>query len=90
LNSGRYVYSFSHRKIKGVGVSQGSPKIRKKDVIQINGVINTPLVMGENAPSSFRQGTHVVCPLDSTIKLVLHNSFSLVFRNYMLTFDISL
>jgi hypothetical protein len=46
--------------------------------------------MGENALSSSRQGTHVVRPLDFMIKLVLHNSFSLVFQNYMLKFDISL
>ncbi len=43
-----------------------------------------------NTPSSSRQGTHVVCPLDFMIELVLHNSFSWVFQSYMLTFDVSL
>jgi hypothetical protein len=56
----------------------------------IHGVINTPLVLGKNAPSSSRQGTHVVRPLDFMIKLVLHNSFSWVFQSYMLKFDVSL
>ncbi len=60
-------------------VSQGPPKKRKGDVMRIHGVINTPPVMGENAPSSFRQGTYVVRPLDFMIELVLHNSFSWVF-----------
>jgi hypothetical protein len=53
-------------------------------------VINTPPILGENAPSSSRQGTHVVHPLDFMIELVLHNSFSWVFQSYMLKFDISL
>ncbi len=47
--------------------------------MQIPGVINTPRVMGESAPSSSRQDTHVVRPLDFMIELVLHNSFSWVF-----------
>jgi len=46
--------------------------------MQIPGAINTPPVLGENAPSSSRQGTHLVCPLDFVIELVLHNSFSWV------------
>ncbi len=71
--------SFSHHKGKDVDVSQGPPKRRKGDVTQIPGVSNTPLVMGENSPSSSRQDTHVVRPLDFMIKLVLHNSFSWVF-----------
>jgi len=66
--------SFSHYKRKGVDVSQGPPKKRKGDVMGIHGVINTP-----NAPSSSRQGTPVVRPLDFIIELVLHNSFSWVF-----------
>jgi len=66
-------------KRKDVDVSQGPPKKRKRDVMQIHGVINTPPVLGENAPSSSRQGTHVVCPLDFMIELVLYNSFSWVF-----------
>jgi len=56
--------SVSHRKRKGVDVSQGPPQKRNGDVMQIHGVINTPPIPGENAPSSSRQGTHVVCPLD--------------------------
>jgi hypothetical protein len=44
-------------------VSQGPPKKRKGDVMRIHGVINTPPVMGENAPSSFRQGTYVKYPV---------------------------
>jgi hypothetical protein len=84
--------SFSHPKRKDVDVdvSQGPQKKRKGDVMPFHGVINTPPVLGENAPSSSRQGTHVVRPLDFMIELVLHNSFSWVFRSYMLKFDISL
>jgi hypothetical protein len=69
----------SHCERKDVDVSQGPPKKRKGDVVRIDHVINTPPVLGENAPSSSRQGTHVVCPLDFIIQLVLHNSFSWVF-----------
>ncbi len=47
--------------------------------MRIHGVINTPPVLGENAPSSSRQATQVVHPLDFMIELVLHNSFSWVF-----------
>ncbi len=68
--------SFSHSKRKVVDVSQGPPKEREGDVMRIHGVINTPPVLGENAPSSSRQGARVVCPLDFMIELVLHNSFS--------------
>jgi hypothetical protein len=68
--------SFSHCKRKGVDVSQGPPKEREGDAMQIHGVINRPPVLGENAPSSSRQGTHVVRPLDFMIELVLHNPFS--------------
>jgi hypothetical protein len=82
--------SFSHYTRKGVDVSQGSPKKWKGDVMQIHGVMNTPLVLGENAPSSSRQGTNVVRPLDFMIERVLHNSFSRVFQSYMLKFDVSL
>ncbi|CAM6049815.1 unnamed protein product [Sphagnum compactum] len=55
--------SFSHLKRKDVDVSQGPPKKRKRDVMQIPGVINTPPVVGENAPSSSRQDTHVRYPV---------------------------
>jgi hypothetical protein len=58
---------------------KGPPKKRERDVIKTSGVINTPPVQGENAPSSSRQGTHEVRPLDFMIELVLHNSFSWVF-----------
>ncbi|CAM6013788.1 unnamed protein product, partial [Sphagnum balticum] len=51
--------SFSPPKRKHVDVSQGPPKKRKGDVMRIHDVINTPPVLGENAPSSSRQGTHV-------------------------------
>jgi hypothetical protein len=71
--------SFSQHKRKDNDVSQGPPKKRKGDVTRNPGVINTPPVLGENAPSSSRQGTHVVSPLDFMIELVLHNSFSWVF-----------
>jgi len=71
--------SFSHYKRKGVDVSQGPPKKRKGDVMRIHDVINTPPVLGENAPSSSRQGTPVVRPVDFIIEFVLHNSFSWVF-----------
>jgi hypothetical protein len=53
--------SFSHNKRKG------RPKKRKGDVTRISSVINTPPILGENAPSSSRQGTHVVRPLDFVI-----------------------
>jgi len=71
-------------KRKGV---DGTPKEREGDVMRNHGVINTPPVLGENAPSSSRQGTHVVRPLDFMIELVLHNSFSWDFQSYMLKFD---
>ncbi len=58
--------------------------------MQIHDVINTPPILGENVPSSSRQGTHVVCPLDFIIELVLLTSFSWPFPSYMLKFDISL
>ncbi|CAK9873034.1 unnamed protein product [Sphagnum jensenii] len=55
--------SFSHLKRKDVDVSQGPPQKRKRDVMQIPGVINTPPVTGENACSSSRQDTHVIYPV---------------------------
>jgi len=71
--------SFTQHKRKDVDVSQGPQKKKKGDVMQIPGVINTPSVLGENAPSSSGQGTHVVRSLDFMIELVLQNSFSWVF-----------
>jgi len=71
--------SFSHRKRKGVDVSQGPLEKRNGNVMRIHGVINTIPVLGENAPSISKQGTHVVCPLDFMIELLLHNYFFGVF-----------
>jgi hypothetical protein len=82
--------SFSHHKRKDVDVSQGPPKQRKGDVMRTPSVINTPPVVGENAPSSSREGRHVVRSLDFMMEFVSHNSFSWVFLSYMLKFDISL
>jgi hypothetical protein len=82
--------SFSHRKRKGVDVSAGPARKRKGDVMRIHDVINTPPILYEDAPSSSRQGTHVVCPLDFIFELVLQTSFSWPFPSYMLKFDISL
>jgi hypothetical protein len=82
--------SFSHCKRKDVNFSQEPPKQREGDVMWIPNVINTPPMMGENAPSSSGQSTHVVRPIDFMIELVLHNFFSWVFSSYMLKFDISL
>jgi hypothetical protein len=71
--------SFSQREGKGVDVSQGPTKKRKGDVMAIHGVINTPLISGETAPSISRQGNNVVNPLAFMIELVLHKSFSWAF-----------
>jgi len=71
--------SYSHRKGKGVGVSQGPTKKGKGDVMPIHGVINTPSVSGETAPSSSTRGNNVVNSLDFMIELVLHKSFSWAF-----------
>jgi hypothetical protein len=71
--------SFSRYKRKGVDVSQGQPKKRKGDDMRIPDVINTPPVLHENAPSSSRQGTHVVRPLDFMIELVFGQLFFLGF-----------
>ncbi len=82
--------SFSQRKGKGVDVSQGPTKKRKGDVMPIHGVINTPSMSGETAPSISRQGNNVVNPLAFMIELILHKSFSWAFQRYMLKFYISL
>ncbi|CAK9221165.1 unnamed protein product [Sphagnum troendelagicum] len=55
--------SSSRRKRKDVDVSQGPPKKRKGGAMRIHGVINTPPILGENAPSSSRQGTPVNYPV---------------------------
>ncbi|CAM6070922.1 unnamed protein product [Sphagnum tenellum] len=82
--------SFSQREGKGVDVSQGPTKKRKLDVMPIHGVINTPSISGEPAPSISRQGSNVVNTLAFMIELILHKSFSWAFQRYMLKFDISL
>jgi hypothetical protein len=46
--------------------------------------------LGWKCPSSSRQATHVVRPLDFMMELVLHNFFPWVFWSYMMKFDISL
>jgi len=73
---------------KGVDLSQGPPK-RKKDVVQIPAVIETPLVPAENAPSSFGWHNNVVLLLD-LIMSFLCTVFSWAFPSYMLKFDFSL
>jgi hypothetical protein len=50
-------------KRKGVDLSQGPPK-RKKDVVRIPAVIDTPLVPAENTPSSSRWHSNVVLLLN--------------------------
>ncbi len=70
--------SFSHRKGKGVDVSQGPTKKKEKDVIPIHGVINTPSISGET-PSISTRGNNVVNPLDFMIELVFAQVFFLGF-----------
>jgi hypothetical protein len=49
-------------KRKGVDLSQGPPQ-RKRDVVQIPAVIETPLVPAENAPSSSGCHSNVIYPV---------------------------
>jgi hypothetical protein len=70
--------SSSHRKGKSVDGSQGPTQKKRKDVIPIHGVINTPSVSGET-PSISTRDNNVVNPLDFMIELVLHKSFSWTF-----------
>jgi hypothetical protein len=72
-------------KRKGVDLSQGTPK-RKRDVVQIPAVIETPLVPVENAPSSSGWHNNVVLLLD-LIMSFLCTVFSWAFPSYMLKFD---
>ncbi len=72
---------------KGVDLSQGPPK-RKRDVVRIPTVIETPLVPAENAPSS--SGCHDVVLLLDLIMSFLCTVFSWGFPSYMLKFDFSL
>jgi hypothetical protein len=75
-------------KRKGIDLSQGPPK-RKRDVVQIPTVIDTPFVPAENAPSSSGWHSNVVLLLD-LIMSFLCPVFSWAFPSYMLTFDFSL
>jgi len=75
-------------KRKGVDLSQGPPK-RKRDVVQIPPVIETPLVPAENAPSSSGWHSNVVLLLDLIMRF-LSTVFSKAFQSYMLKFDFSL
>jgi hypothetical protein len=71
-------------KRKGVDLSQGPPK-RKRDVVPIPAVIETPLVPAENAPSSSGWHSNVVLLLDLTMSF-LCTVFSWAFPSYMLKF----
>jgi len=73
---------------KGVDLSQGPPK-RKRDVVRIPAVIETPLVPAENAPSSSGCHSNVVLLLDLIMSLFC-TVFSWAFPSYMLKFDFSL
>jgi hypothetical protein len=75
-------------KRKGVDLSQGPPK-RKRDVVRIPAVIETPLVPAENAPSSSGCHSNVVLLLD-LIMGFLCTVLSWAFPSYMLKFDFSL
>jgi hypothetical protein len=75
-------------KRKGVDLSQGPPK-RMRDVVQTPAVIETPLVLAENAPSSSGWHNNVGLLLNLMISF-LCTVFSWVFPSYMLKFDFSL
>jgi hypothetical protein len=72
----------------GVDLSQEPPK-RKRDVVQIPAVIDTPLVAAENAPSSSGWHSNVVLLLDLIMNF-LCTVFSWAFPSYMLNFHFSL
>ncbi len=67
---------------------EGPPK-RKRDVVQIPAVIETPLVPAENVPSSSGWHSNVVLLLDLIMNF-LCTVFSWAFPSYMLKFDFSL
>jgi len=73
---------------KGVDLSQGPPR-RKRDVVQIPAVIETPLVPVENAPSSSGWHSNVVRLLNLMMSF-LCTIFSWAFPSYLLKFDFSL
>ncbi len=68
-------------KRKGVDLSQGPPK-RKRDVVQIPAVIETPSVPTENAPSSSGWHSNVVLLLDHIMSF-LAQFFSWAFPSYI-------
>jgi len=74
-------------KRKGVDLSQGPPK-RKRDVVRIPAVIDTPLVPTENAPSSSGWHSNAVVLLNLMMSS-LSKVFSWAFPNYMLNSDFS-
>ncbi len=74
-------------KRKGVDLSQGPPK-RKRDVLRIPAVIDTPLVPAENAPSSSGWRSNVVVLLNLMMSS-LSKVFSWAFPSYLLNFDFS-
>ncbi len=73
---------------KGVDLSQGPPK-KKRDVVRISAVIETPLVPAENAPSSSGWQSNVMLLLNLMMSF-LCTVFSWAFSSYMLKFDFSL
>ncbi len=68
-------------KRKGVDLSQGPAK-RKRDVVQIPAVIETPSVPTENAPSSSGWHSNVVLLLDHIMSF-LAQFFSWAFPSYI-------
>ncbi len=75
-------------KRKEVDLSQGPPK-RKRDVVRIPAVIETPFVPTENAPSSSGWHSNVVLLLNLMMSFFCID-FSSAFPSYMLRFDFSL
>ncbi len=73
---------------KGVDLSQGPPQ-RKRDVVQIGAVIETPLVPAENAPSSSGWHNNVVLLLNLMMSF-LCTVFFWAFPSCMLKLDFSL
>ncbi len=69
---------------KGVDLSQGPP-IRKRDVVQIRAVIETPLVPAENTPSSSGWRSNVVLLLNLMMSF-LCTVFSWAFPCWSLIF----
>jgi hypothetical protein len=73
---------------EGVDLSQGPPK-RKRDVVQIRAVIETPLVPAGNASSSSGWHSNVVLLLYLMMSF-LCTVFSWAFPSYMSKLDFSL